>query len=112
MTYHPYKRSRAALGGVGDVADAAVRVVTDPCLTQVAGLVLRLNKLEQPSSSSGGPPSPPVKGIGLCKAVPAIKGIVWVRERPWVLPVGAFAIVGGLIALGYAMGRDRRKGTS
>jgi len=114
-----YTRTRhAGLGGIADVAKAATSIVEDPCLGTVASLVLRLHAAEQPARPAApprpgqpkpppAPPAPPVKGIGLCSAVKPLRAVVYVRERPWLLPVGGAVIVGGLVALGYAIGRSR-----
>ncbi len=102
-------RIPAGLGGITDVLTAAQSVVTDPCLTQVANLVGRLHDLEQPSTGSGGPP---VQGIGLCKAVSPLQTYIWIRERPWVVPVGAIAVVGGLIGVGYLMAGGKRSSST
>lgn len=105
-----YQRS---LGGVGDVVSAAAAVVEDPCLLPVSQLLLRLHQLEQParprtSSTPAPAPSAPTKGVGLCYAVKPLRAAVWVRQRPWVLPVAGVALVGGLVTLGYLLrGRGR-----
>lgn len=113
--------SRYPLDGVDTVVSAAKAVVEDPCLAKVSGLVLRLNALEQapaPPAPRPGPPGttpprpppkPPTKGIGLCHAVKPLEIVVWARERPWVVPVGGLALVGGLIGLGYLLGSRRRR---
>lgn len=108
-----YIGNRTALsGGVTDVATAAVRVVEDPCLWEVAQLVLTLHELEQrpgplsPVPKPGTPPpvpSPPVKGIGLCTAVTPLKAVVYVKSRPWILPLAIAGIVGGLVGVGYLL---------
>lgn len=104
-----YTKHPPALSGVVDVALAAKSVVEDPCLYETASLLLRLNELEQGGASSPTTTPTPVKGIGLCKAVPIVRKVVWVRERPWVgLLVGA-GIVGGIFGAGYLLGRKRRR---
>jgi hypothetical protein len=106
-TQHP-------LGSVTTVVSAATAVATDPCLSRVAQLVLRLHQLEQARATSPKPvgatavAAAPVRGIGLCQAVKPLEVVVWVRERPWVVPIGAVAVVGGLVGLGYLLGRRRR----
>jgi hypothetical protein len=109
-----YMTNRQALGGITDVATAALRVVEDPCLYQVTDLVLKLHELEQrpsifkpPSTRPPGPPPPPpppVKGIGLCTAVTPLKIVVYVKSRPWILPLALAAVVGGLVGTGYLIG--------
>lgn len=103
----------APMHGIGAAFSAATKVVEDPCLTPVAMMVLRLNELEQerkptpalPPGAPKPPPSAPAKGIGLCYAVRPLEAVLWVRERPWVLPLGAISIVGALVGLGYVIGR-------
>lgn len=96
-----------------DVAKAAQAIVTDPCLSPVAQLVLRLHAAEQPKRPSPRPgvppppPPPPTQGIGLCYAVKPLKALVYVRERPWVGVAAAAAVVGGIFLLGRASVRRR-----
>lgn len=106
-----YQRS---LGGVGTVISATAAVVEDPCLLPVSQMLLELHRLEQAPARPRTPgqpapaPSAPAKGIGLCHAVTPLRAVVWVRKRPWVLPVAGVAVVGGLIGLGYLLrGRGR-----
>jgi hypothetical protein len=107
--------SRHALGGVLDVASAAQAIVTDPCLSPVAQLVLRLHAAEQPKPPAPRPgvppppPPPPVKGVGLCYAVKPLRALVWVRERPWVAPVGLAVVLGGIFLAGVATGKRSRR---
>lgn len=109
MSYTLRNGSPSALSGITDVALAASSVVSDPCLYDVAGLLLRLNQLEQKPVVAPGTAPPAVKGIGLCKAVPVLKAVVYVRERKWLLPVAVVGIVGGLFAAGYLTGKGRRR---
>lgn len=97
-------KHRIGLGSAaGDVVNAAVKVVEDPCLGPAAALILRLNALIP--STKGGPPS---KGIGMCSLITPLKTVIAVKEKPWLLPVGGAVIFLGLFGLGYAMGRRRR----
>lgn len=105
---------RHSLGGVGSVISATAAVVEDPCLLPVSELLLELHRLAQAPARPRAPgqpapaPSAPAKGIGLCQAVKPLRAAVWVRRRPWVLPVAGVAVVGGLIGLGYLLrGRGR-----
>jgi hypothetical protein len=97
-----------------DVATATVRIVEDPCLFEVAQLVLKLHELEQrpgvftpiPPGPPGPPPppAPPVRGVGLCTAVTPLKAVVYLKTRPWILPLALAAVVGGLVGVGYLIG--------
>ena len=100
-----------ATGNVDTVFDAVHRVVEDPCLVPVAQRLLALNTLEQARSATtalAGDEESRTKGIGLCAAVKPLDAVLWVRRRPWVLPLGGALVVGGLFALGYAYGRRSR----
>lgn len=97
-----------ALSGITDVALAAKSVIDDPCLYDVAGLLLRLNQLEQKPTAPG-VPAPTMKGIGLCKAVKPLKAVIYVREHPYAGIAAAVGVVGGLFALGYLAGRSSKR---
>lgn len=99
LTPHP-------LSGVVDVALAAKSVVEDPCLFDTATLLLRLNELE--GGSGGSSVTTPVKGIGLCKATPYLRKVVWVREHPVASAAIGVGIVGGLLAGMYLLGKKSR----
>ena len=109
-----YVTRHTGLGSISDVANAAVKIVEDPCLGQVASLVLELHAATPAVTAPGapkpppGPTPPPKKGIGLCTAVKPLQAAIYVRKRPWILPVGGLAVVGGLVAVGYLLGRGRR----
>lgn len=117
MGYTKRNRTPLALSGVTDVALAAASVVQDPCLYDVATLLLKLNQLEQQPvvkvptlpGAPVPPPPPPVKGIGLCKAVGPLKAVVYVRQNPLVGIAAAAGIVGAIFALGYLAGKGGRR---
>lgn len=104
MSYLPRHQP---LEGVTDVATAVTKVAQDPCLFKVTEMVLLLNALEQPKVKPGGPPPPPVPGIGLCSAVKPLSMVLYVKQRPWILPVAGIAVVGALVGLGYLLGGKR-----
>lgn len=104
-----YMTRYQSLGAITDIATAARSVVEDPCLGQVTAMLLHLHKLEQAPVIPGAPapPAPPIKGIGLCKAVTPLKAVVWARENRWAAPLVAVGVVGGLIGVGYLIGKRR-----
>lgn len=95
------------LGGILDVATAAAAVATDPCLPDVATQLLRLRDLQAGKAVAGlgalGATATSSKGIGLCYIVKPLRAVVWARQNPWIAAVGAVAIVGGLVGLGWAL---------
>ena len=98
--------------GTTDVLNAAVQIVEDPHLSEVACHVLRLAAIQE-----GRIPGPKctrvptnfatTKGIGLRYAVVPLRTFVAAREHPWVGVVTGAGVVLGLIGLGYVLGRRR-----
>jgi len=101
-----YTRHMQSLEGVADVGSAVGAVIADPCLLQVAKLTNELAALTKTSASST-----PVKGIGLCKAVGPLEMVIYVKKRPWLIPLGASAFVLGLLGLGYVLGSTSKRKT-
>lgn len=100
-----------ALGNViGDVLGAASNVVQDPCLGQVAGMVLQLHDLDQQSLNPFAPrvpTQPPSAGIGLCSAVTPLSYVIWIKSNPAVAAAGILGVVALLVGVGYSLGRNR-----
>ena len=88
-----------------DVASLVRDVGQDPCLLEVARQAGRLHDAVSTPSTPGGPPSPPIRGIGLCGVVRPLRAVTYLAERPWILPGGILLLFGGLVGLGYMMGR-------
>jgi hypothetical protein len=91
------------------IADAALHVVSDPCLMDVATRLEMLHDLEQGPTDPNAPPKPIdlTPGIGLCKAVPALDAIIFFRQRPWVFLLLGAATVGGIFYAGRRYERRR-----
>lgn len=88
-----------------DAADAIQYIALDPALPLVISRIRTLHDLEQ-SPSTPGQPSPPEKpGIGLQRLVQPLDYYIYYRRNPWVLPVGAACVIGGLIAIGYLLAK-------
>ena len=104
-------RSTGDTTAVLDAATAALKVAQDPFLPEVVCSVLRLSALEEgrnPGPRCAKVNAAPGRGIGLRYAVVPIRLAVKAREQP----VLAVAVVGGvlfgLVAFGYALGKNRR----
>jgi hypothetical protein len=111
MSYRPH-RPGAALGATElTAAQAAVELVSDPYLSEVACQVVRLSKLEK--GENPGPPCQRIpvvaatvgKGIGLRYVVKPLRVVVNAREQPILAAVAAATIIGSIFALGYIAGR-------
>lgn len=89
-----------------DIGQAALQVVTDPCLRTVAQQLSMLHETEQtgPTTATG----PVTLGIGLCKAVPIINAVIFVKQNPWIAFLTGGTIVGLIFGAGYKLGKRRR----
>lgn len=90
-----------------DAVQGFLNVVVDPCLRDVGGLLQKLHSFESSSGDSG--PTQAKLGIGLCKVVPALRGVVFVRENPvvgWALVAGFLGI---FVGIGYRLGKRTKK---
>lgn len=105
-TYRRQLTAPQATGGIldtiGSAATAASKVIEDPALPEVTSLVLRLNATNK---STGG--RPPAKGIGLSAAVTPLKGFLYYRQHPWLVPAGVLAILGVVFYSGTRYGKKR-----
>ncbi len=104
--------SYARTGNVGDtilsVAQATGNILSDPYLPTVAGYVIQLHNMEQPSKPSATGSKPSTPGIGLVHVVKPLRIYVWARKNPWVVPVGIIAAIALPMLIGYRIGRSRR----
>lgn len=94
---------------IAGAAKAVTQVAKDPCFDGVVKRVLTLREIEaaKPSKPSEPPKKPAGPGVGLCQAIKPLDAVIYVRRRPWVLPVGAAVVVGLIFGLGYTVGRGR-----
>jgi hypothetical protein len=104
-----YRRGYRATGSILDTAgqalEAAGKVIEDPALPEVTRIVLRLNA----TTKGGAGGKLPARGIGLSSAVTPLRGFLYYRENPWVVPVGLIAILGAPFYMGYLFGKKRKK---
>jgi hypothetical protein len=103
-----------ATGGTLDVAKAALQVVEDPHLGEVACHVLRLSAMEEgrtpgPRCTRVATTTRPGSGIGLRYAVGPLRTFVAAREQPIIAAGVAVAVVGGLLGLGYLLAKRRHR---
>lgn len=112
MSYHRNSpRVRSALAPMGDVASAVktgADVIGDPYFGETVCRVQQLRAIERkeavPTCMVTQPNLP--GGVGLRKAMPAIRGYVWAeRNRPLSYALIAAGVLGLPMLLGYAIGK-------
>lgn len=89
-----------------DIAQAAINVVSDPCLGDIAGLLNRLHALESDPNAPSTPVTPSL-GIGLCKVVTPLKTVVYLRENPILGVAAVVGFLGVFVGIGYKIGKGR-----
>ena len=99
-----YDAASSYAGKAVSVAEAGKLILEDPALAKVTGLVMELNKLEQPKAGSGGSRK---AGIGLNKVITPLRTYVAARRNPII----GFAIIAAIVGIpafaGYLLGRRR-----
>lgn len=85
----------------GDAVTSAAAIIQDPALPKVLQLIVQLNKIEAASSGKSGTSA----GVGLSTIVLPLRGYVYAKQNPWVLPLGVAALLGIPMALGYTLGK-------
>jgi hypothetical protein len=102
--------SQKISGAVAPIVSIASNLVADPALPEVSCMVGQLYAIENKKPV---PPCPVLPrssrtgGIGLRKAVPAMRAWVFAEQNPWVKPVAVATVVGIPFLLGYLFGRKR-----
>ena len=87
------------------------QLLSDPALPEVACRVGQLYAIENKKPV---PPCPNlarssnVGGVGLRKAVPILRALVFAEQNPWVKPVAVGAVLGLPLLLGYILGKRSR----
>ncbi len=97
---------QSAIAAASPAINAAQKILEDPALPEVSGLVLKLHSLQQNAPAKPGQPAPATqKGIGLSKIVKPLRAYVYSQEHAWVIP----AVIGGIIALPFVLGRFSKR---
>ena len=89
---------------VKSVAKATQYILEDPALGKVAVRIIELNNLEQPDAGKGPATGPRIPGIGLNRLVKPLDVYISFRKNPVPFYIGAAAVAGGLVFLGYLLG--------
>jgi hypothetical protein len=96
----------SAAEAVAAVSDMA-RALTDPYLPETICRVKQLYNVRTGKAVVACAKTPTGKtgGIGMSKAIPPLRGVVYAEQHPWVYPVGAAVAVGVPFLLGYLFGK-------
>ncbi len=101
-------------GSITTATQAAIKIIDDPHLPEVACQVLRLNKIEE-GKPLGTPCAKipknykPGQGIGLRYAAGPLRVFVKSREKPWLTYIVIGSTFGVVFLAGYMVGRPTRK---
>lgn len=113
MSYHRKNKDhdRAALGDAASVLQTVatgVSVVNDPYFNEAVCRIGQLRSIEngQPVGACAKTPPNLGGGVGLRKAMPAMRAyVVAEQHRPWSYVAGAAVVLGIPMLIGYALGR-------
>lgn len=115
MSYHARYR-RPAMGGITDTITGAigtvVNVASDPYLPEVICRVGQLKAIDHGEPLAVCQPAPPgvIGGVGLGRALPALRAYVYAQQHRWVYAVAAAALFGVPLLIGYELGLSSRSG--
>jgi hypothetical protein len=95
-------------------ATTIAEIIDDPYLPETACQVDRLYQARKGYKVRTCTPTVPGQGgsgVGLNRAIPALKFFVYAQQNKWVLPTTVAAIVGIPFLLGLSIGRKKRSST-
>lgn len=95
------------MGDVSQVIGTALDVASDPYLAEVVCHVQQLKAIDhgEPVAVCAQTPAGVVGGVGLRKAIPALRAYVYAEQNPWVYPIAIAAIIGIPMWIGYELGK-------
>jgi len=111
MSYHRKRTTvlqPAPLGDVQSVVQTAADVLNDPYLSEAICHVQQLaaieNKRPVPTCTVTAPNL--AGGVGIRKAMPAMRAYVYAEQHPWVKVAAVAGVLGVPMLVGYLLGRD------
>lgn len=114
MSYHRKspRTERVALGDVAGAIATASQVVQDPYFNEVLCRINQLTAIErkQPIPNCTSTPDNIAGGVGLRKAMPALRAYIYAEKQPlkWPLIAAAAGVIGIPALIGYAIGKGGR----
>jgi hypothetical protein len=99
------------MGDIGGVIGAASDILADPYLNEVVcrvGQLKSIDRGETPAACNETPDDPSqTGGIGLRRAVPALRAYVYSQEHVWVLPTIIAVAIGLPMWIGYEIAKGQ-----
>lgn len=112
MSYHRNRHrlgSASPMGDVASVVKTGAEVVADPYFGETVCRVQQLRAIERGEKVVPACATTPPNiggGVGLRKAMPALRGYVWAeRNRPLSYALVAAGVIGLPMLIGYAIGK-------
>lgn len=101
------RRSSRAMGDISSTITTALDVAADPYLPEVVCRVQQLTQIDhgQPVQACLNTPDTVVGGVGIARAIPALRAYVYAQENPWVYYVAAAGLIGLPMLIGYRLGK-------
>lgn len=96
------------MGDLASTLGTAADVASDPYLSEVIcriGQLKNIDRHEAVATCTNTPGDGAGGGIGLRKAVPALRAYVYAQQNTWVYPLAVAAIVGIPMWIGFKIGR-------
>ncbi len=110
MAYHRNPRKIGALGTIADIGETIITgaaVLRDPYFNEAVCHVSQLKAitagLPVPTCTRTAPDL--AGGVGLRRAMPALRGYVYAEQHPWVYTAGAVTAIGIPMLIGYLIGK-------
>jgi hypothetical protein len=94
-----YAPKVAAVVGIGQ------DILGDPALPEVIALTKKIVALETAGKKPSTKPTVKTPGIGLSRVVGPMKGYIFYKQNPWILPVGIGFVLLMPALIGYKVGK-------
>ena len=101
------RRPSRAMGDIAGTITTALDVAADPYLPEVVCRVQQLTQIDhgQPVQACLDTPDTVVGGVGIGRAIPALRAYVYAQQNPWVYAAVAAGIIGLPLWIGYRLGK-------
>jgi len=97
------------MGDIASTISTALDVAADPYLPEVVCRVQQLTQIDhgQAVQICADTPDNVVGGVGISRAIPALRAYVYAQQNPWVYPAVIAAVIGLPLLIGYELGKGK-----